>query len=92
MALCIVVLECLVQVMIWSTKASILVPHVQRRRCWGQRVSRSFRFSTTVNSLFGLQFLGSSRLILARDVDILGSKRSSSWDKVSMSLLDSRTK
>ena len=88
MVLCIVVLECLVQVMTWSPKASI--PHMQRSRCWGQRGSHSFRFSITVNSLFGRQFLGSRRVISMRDADILGSKRSSSWDKVSTSLLDSR--
>ena len=92
MVLCIVILACLVQVMTWSPKASMFFPHVQRSRCWGHRGSRSFRFSITVNSSFGRRFLGFRWLILVRDADILGSKRSSSWDKVSTSLLDSRTR
>ena len=92
MVLCIVVLECLVQVMTWLPKASMFFPHVQRSRCWGQRGSRSLRFRITVNSSFGRRVLGSRRLILVRDADILGFKRSSSWDKVSTSLLDFKTR
>ena len=66
------------QIMTWSPNASMFFPHVQRRRCWGQRGSRSLRFSITINSSFVLRFLGSRRLVSVRDAEILGSSRSSS--------------
>ena len=77
MELCIVVLECFVQVMTWSPYASIFLPHEHRKRCCGQRGSRNLRFSITVNSSFGLQFLGSGAHF-SKGADILGSSRSSS--------------
>ena len=54
MELCIVVLECLVQVMTWLPNSSMFLSHVQHRLCWDQRSSRSLRFNITVNSSFGL--------------------------------------
>ena len=78
MELCIVVLGCLVQDITWSPNASMIFPHMQRKRCCRQRGSLSLRFSITANSSFGLRFLGSSRLMSVRDADILGSSKSSS--------------
>ena len=91
MELCIVVLGCLAQDITWSPNASMIFPHVQRSRCCGQRGSLSLRLSITVNSSFGLRFFGSSLLMSVRDADILGSNKSSNWDRVALSLFACKT-